>query len=306
MDDYDSSVYSVDAVLDQEAKIREDIAALQPLVGPKESLDSLEAQYKNNPKFLHKIQLARSRYSHLRRIRGDGSCFYRSYLFSILEYAILPPPQISPSVHYQQVSQFFDQFQRSFHQIITEGTYSSVAIDDFYETTLELVTWATAYTLQQGNAKINISSNTADDQNQTSISPTDPTADFHHRQQLLVELEQKMNDESTAQWYMTWLRCLTSAQLQRDPEAYTPYLTNHSSIIAFCAAEVDSLNREVDALQCLALTNEMKVAVQIEYLDGSEGGLHGYVIPEGQQPFIAVLYRPGHYDVLYQTEQTRK
>jgi hypothetical protein len=107
--------------------------------------------------------------------------------------------------------------------------------------------------------------------------------------------------------YITWLRCLTSAQLQRHPELYSPYLVDHSSIKAFCAAEVDCMNREVDAVQILALTTELGVAVRIEYLDGSEGsGLHGYVMPEGKQEdgVVTLLYRPGHYDIIYRREDT--
>jgi len=114
------------------------------------------------------------------------------------------------------------------------------------------------------------------------------------------ELEEKMNDESNAQWYMTWLRCLTSTQLQRHASLYTPYLTSpYTTIEAFCSSEVDSLNKEVDALQCLALATEMQIAIEIQYLDGSDGAMQGYVIPEGQDKWISLLYRPGHYDILY-------
>ena len=279
-------------MLSQEEAIRADIRAAQPLVGEKEDFSCLRLQYADNPRFLHKIQSAGSQYSHIRRVRGDGNCFYRSYLFAVLEFAILPPPSVPPAQHFAIVAAFHSQFLSAPAAMQADGVYDSVIVDDFYSNTLELVQFAVQRSIaQQGK------------QDWTE-------AERGVRRQLLAELLSRMNDDSQGSlcnWYITWLRCLTSAQLQRRPELYSPYLVDHSSIKAFCAAEVDCMNREVDAVQILALTTELGVAVRIEYLDGSEGsGLHGYVMPEGKQEdgVVTLLYRPGHYDIIYRREDT--
>jgi len=45
----------------------------------------LENEFQNSPIFLKKIQNLKEIYPSYRRVRRDGSCFYRSYLFQIFE-----------------------------------------------------------------------------------------------------------------------------------------------------------------------------------------------------------------------------
>ena len=296
-DDVDASLYGGDgsslldpsASVEQEEAIRQAIRLSQPLVGPKEPFTALQAAYADNPKFLQKLRSGASAYSHVRRVRGDGNCFYRSILFSFLEFALLPPLSISPARHFELVSSFYAQFTASPTAMLSSGVYTDIIVDDFYETTLEVVHFATQRTLaQQGHTDL-----------------TD-AAERSVRLQLLTELEAKMNDEERVQWYITWLRCLTSYHLQTHPDDYAPYMVDHPSVKAFCTAEVDGINREADAPQILALCTEMQLPVHIEYLDNSDGPLRGYSIPEGRDAVITVLYRPGHYDIIYRTDEGHK
>jgi ubiquitin thioesterase protein OTUB1 len=63
------------------------------------------------------------------------------------------------------------------------------------------------------------------------------------------------------------------------------------------------MGKECDQPQIAALTDALGVRVQIEYLDGSTGAgeaLQSYVCgPSDEQVGVYMLYRPGHYDVLY-------
>ena len=294
-DDADASLYSGDGsmdlhVLDQEDEIRAAIAASQPLVGAKESFSSLQEQYADNPRFLYKLQTGSARYSHIRRVRGDGSCYYRSLLFAVLEFALLPPPSVSSARHFHLVSAFYAHFTAAPAAIITSGVYEELIVEDFYSSTLQLVDFATERTLQQ--------------QGRVALSDPEERAE---RSLLLAELLQRMNDADACMYSITWLRCLTSFQLQTHSDTYAPYLVEpYASVKAFCAAEVDGINREVDALQILALCTELHVAVHVEYMDGSEGPLCGYVIPEGKEPLVTLLYRPGHYDIIYRRDDEEK
>ena len=292
-DDMDASLYGGDggsleqsALVEQEEAIRIAIRQSQPLVGPKEAFTALQAAYADNPKFLYKLRTGSSVYSHVRRVRGDGNCFYRSLLFSILEFAILPPLSISPPRHFELVSAFHAQFVASPQSMLASGIYTDIIVEDFYDTTLDLVTFACTRTLeQQGRVQLS-------DEGERAV-----------RRALLVELETRMCDEERVQWYITWLRCLTSFHLQSHPDDYAPYMVDHPSVKAFCTAEVDGINREADAPQILALCSEMQLAVHIEYLDNSQGPLHGYTLPEGKEAVITVLYRPGHYDIIYKKDE---
>ena len=59
--------------------------------------------------------------------------------------------------------------------------------------------------------------------------------------------------------------------------------------------------RESDHIHIIALTNAINVPVGIIYLDRTTGQdkatQHNF--PEDSEPNITILYRPGHYDVIY-------
>ncbi|XP_045133107.1 ubiquitin thioesterase otubain-like isoform X10 [Portunus trituberculatus] len=64
--------------------------------------------------------------------------------------------------------------------------------------------------------------------------------------------------------------------------------------------EVEPMYRECDHLHIVALTAAVGVGVRVMYLDRGEGdALVSHDFPEDKEPIIHLLYRPGHYDILY-------
>ena len=61
--------------------------AQRPMVGPLETPLQLLPEYEEatNPGFIPGIRYIGAKYSSMRRIRGDGNCFYRAFLFAFLE-----------------------------------------------------------------------------------------------------------------------------------------------------------------------------------------------------------------------------
>jgi ubiquitin thioesterase protein OTUB1 len=58
----------------------------RPLLGDKEALEILKSEYQDaSTVFLPKINSLVKHYIHFRRTRQDGNCFYRSFLFGLLE-----------------------------------------------------------------------------------------------------------------------------------------------------------------------------------------------------------------------------
>lgn len=61
---------------------------------------------------------------------------------------------------------------------------------------------------------------------------------------------------------------------------------------------------ESDHIHIGALTSALGISVRVEYMDRGKGGqVNHHDFPEGSPPFIHLLYRPGHYDVLYPLNQ---
>uniref|UniRef100_A0A0N5AAR6 Ubiquitin thioesterase n=1 Tax=Syphacia muris TaxID=451379 RepID=A0A0N5AAR6_9BILA len=71
----------------QNEEIEAEVKQTQPLVSKKEPISALVSVYdaQNSAEYFQKAKDLCSYYESLRRIRGDGNCFYRSILFAQLE-----------------------------------------------------------------------------------------------------------------------------------------------------------------------------------------------------------------------------
>lgn len=75
----------------------------------------------------------------------------------------------------------------------------------------------------------------------------------------------------------------------------------HQCLFALISVqEVEPMCKESDHIHIIALSQALNVSIQVEYMDRGEGGSTvTHVFPEGSDPQVFLLYRPGHYDILY-------
>eukprot|EP00747_Dinoflagellata_sp_TGD_P184421 gnl/TRDRNA2_/TRDRNA2_40024_c0_seq2.p1 gnl/TRDRNA2_/TRDRNA2_40024_c0~~gnl/TRDRNA2_/TRDRNA2_40024_c0_seq2.p1 ORF type:complete len:275 (+),score=54.04 gnl/TRDRNA2_/TRDRNA2_40024_c0_seq2:40-864(+) len=252
-------------ILAQERGLRAEAEAA-PVVGSLVSLEPLKEQYAQSPGFLPKIQSLDRRFGSLRRTRPDGNCFYRAYLFGFLELLV-------GSKERQEL--LLPRAKRSLEYC--SGFYERVAIEDFYDEFLACCTRASA----------------------EGATVTDVEAAFAECDGYLV----------------CWARCLCSAYLKRHEEEYAAFLVNHSSMKEFCAHEVDPMSCEADHLQIIGLSSYFGVPACVVYLDQSAGDEPVEHRFQGEEPAVVtppadgsampnlppvyLLYRPGHYDIIY-------
>uniref|UniRef100_A0A7E4ZVP9 ubiquitinyl hydrolase 1 n=1 Tax=Panagrellus redivivus TaxID=6233 RepID=A0A7E4ZVP9_PANRE len=81
--------------------IEEDIRNTQALVGKKLTLqEGLINEYvpETSPEYYHKAIDLSHTYSHIRKIRGDGNCFYRAVLTTILERVLEHRDELEPLI----------------------------------------------------------------------------------------------------------------------------------------------------------------------------------------------------------------
>ena len=72
-------------------------------------------------------------------------------------------------------------------------------------------------------------------------------------------------------------------------------------IPSFNSLEVEPMYHESDHIHVIAITKQTGIKVRIQYLDrggDSEATAHDFP-DESTDPDIHLLYRPGHYDILY-------
>lgn len=68
--------------------------------------------------------------------------------------------------------------------------------------------------------------------------------------------------------------------------------------------EVEPMAKESDHIHIIGLTDALGVCVRIEYMDrGGDSSVNHHDFPEdGTKPCVYLIYRPGHYDILYRKE----
>jgi len=117
------------------------------------------------------------------------------------------------------------------------------------------------------------------------------------------DLEAKFNDEYISEYIVTYARYLTSYQLQQNSDLYSAFVEDHPSLKAFIQSEVEPVNKDAEHLTCVALTTLLGIGVRAEYVDQQDTPLNGHILPdETAKPTIFLLYRPGHYDILYKKD----
>jgi hypothetical protein len=131
-------------------------------------------------------------------------------------------------------------------------------------------------------------------------------------------------------YVITYLRSLCALELKSraEEEGYAAWLDilppggggGCGSIDAFCNAHVEAVHCEADQLQVLALARGWGVTVRIAYVDASPSGAgasggnasasaleilsfpdDGGAAVDAGRPVVHLLYRPGHYDMLYRS-----
>ncbi|CAL5183347.1 unnamed protein product [Lathyrus oleraceus] len=266
-------------VMQQTSSIHDDEAKKLPYVGDKEPLSSLAAEYQSgSPILLEKIKVLAEQYASIRRTRGDGNCFFRGFMFSYLEHLLEAQDKA-------EIDRIKVNIERSRKALQTLG-YAELTFEDFFTLFLEQLE-----DVIQGK--------------ETSIS---------HE-----ELVLRSRDQSVSDYVVMFFRFVTSAAIQNRSEFFEPFimgLTN-TTVEQFCKSAVEPMGEESDHVHITALSDALGVPIRVVYLDRSScdtGGVsvnHHDFIPsaddlpsssgssEKKNPFITLLYRPGHYDILY-------
>jgi len=111
------------------------------------------------------------------------------------------------------------------------------------------------------------------------------------------ELLSLFQEPSLADYLVVYLRIVTSAELRTSAEFYSNFVDGDRSLEDFCQLEVEPMYKESDHIHISALTASLGIGVRVIYMDRGLGGQHDF--PEDSTPNVYLLYRPGHYDILY-------
>jgi len=305
------------AVVAQEDEIREAVAASQPLVSEREPVTALQLEYAGNPVFSAKLTTFAATHAEVRRVRGDGSCFYRAFLVGLSEW-LLRANVTHPAGHADadsfvraappgaQLARAADlplgadgaqaryegwlAFARDSLPALTQHGWSEITVSDFRDAFM-------AYLWAAGRPA-------------ASSAPVTPA-------EALAPLGLGAAEPMESFFVLTYLRCLCALELRGHEADYEPWVAALApechSVRQFCDGHVEAVNTDADSLQIMALATSFGVTCNIAYLDATASGAGGdgtgalsvVTIPDGApsaRPTLHLLYRPGHYDVAYLRE----
>ncbi|KAH7516813.1 hypothetical protein FEM48_Zijuj10G0174500 [Ziziphus jujuba var. spinosa] len=246
---------------------------------PYEPLSSLAAEYQSGSTILlEKIKVLNEQYASIRRTRGDGNCFFRSFMFSYLEHILESQDQAEVN----RIKANVEECRKTLQGL----GYTDFTFEDFFTLFIEQLD-----SVLQGN--------------EDSISHD--------------ELVVRSRDQSISDYVVMFFRFVTAGEIQKRSEFFEPFimgLTN-ATVEQFCKSSVEPMGEESDHVHITALSDALGVPIRVVYLDRSScdnGGVsvnHHDFIPADSNlpnasggktfsPFITLLYRPGHYDILYQ------
>ncbi|GAA0139454.1 hypothetical protein Leryth_004553 [Lithospermum erythrorhizon] len=269
-----------DDIMQQQSAIHAEEAVKILFVGDKEPLSSLADEYKKgSPIMLEKIKVLTERYAAIRRSRGDGNCFFRSFMFAYLEHIL----ESQDRTEVNRVTACVDECSKTLQNLgHAEFTY-----EDFFSIFLEQLE-----SVLQGS--------------KTSI-----TSD---------ELLERCRDQSISDYVVMFFRFVTSGEIRKRSEFFEPFILglSNATVEQFCKSSVEPMGEESDHVHITALSDTLGVPIRVVYLDrsscedGSVNVNHHDFVPgsstptevtaaasEAVNPFITLLYRPGHYDILY-------
>ncbi|KAI9163985.1 putative COP9 complex subunit 2 [Paramyrothecium foliicola] len=245
-----------------------------PLVGNKTPSHAITDEYaKADQVYVEKTIALPQTYSHYRPIQGDGNCGWRAIGFSYYEKLIENGDQAQIEGEVARL--------RSLNQMLaTVGGYNY--FEDWAEEAFQLLRDLASHV---GNPAV-----------------------AH------MLLHQRWNDPDVAGGIIYYLRLLAATYLKANADTYSPFVSDENGIQGYCSHSVEILNREIEHLGIVALANillkPVNFVLEIAYLDRSPGSeVNRYRFPEEANnqdvsnlgPIIYLLYRPDHYDILYQS-----
>ena len=114
-----------DLILDYENNIRKEIELTTPLISDELPISKLTEEYKSNEEYLKSIENISKKYKTYRKVRRDGNCFYRSFIYLLFEHICIKNDKI-----------LFEKIKQKIidSKILTEKNgYEWSVVQDFYD-----------------------------------------------------------------------------------------------------------------------------------------------------------------------------
>lgn len=236
-----------------------------PLISDKLQMDVLVREYSQaDPTYIRKTTGLAATHSGYRAVKGDGQCGWRSTVFRYFELLL------------ENGDAEFIQHERirleSFKDTMLMVGLDYDILQDMFDPTWELFQ-AIQQAVQSGVRDAAVVLNA-------------------------------MNDQTKSDFIVYHFKSMTSAFMRLRSDDYSPFL--EMTVDEYCMTRIDPAQQEIDQIGLQALTDavisQAGFGLEVLYLDRSSGDEvtpHSFTQSMEALPVIRLLYRPGHYDIIY-------
>ena len=156
-------------------------------------------------------------YKHIRRLRRDGNCFYRSFLFQLFEHYAL-----NMKTHETQYKKLIEIVKESKDDLVKNGGYDEIVIEDFYDCFLEAL--EKLATLE-------------DEFKKQSVTPT-------YEEYVHLHLLGLLCNHEMANYIIMYARFMAACHLKKNAILFEDFLG--TDMATFCMREVEQVDVECD------------------------------------------------------------
>ena len=110
--------------LEYENALRQEIELTTPLISEKLNIQILLDDYKSNEEYSNSVKIITEKYNYIRKVRRDGNCFYRSFIYRIFEYICMK----SDKSLYDHMIKKIEEAK----EITKKNGYDWIVVEDFY------------------------------------------------------------------------------------------------------------------------------------------------------------------------------
>ena len=111
--------------IEYENALREQIELSTPLISDQLNINILLEDYKNNFEYANSIKEITNKYKYIRKVRRDGNCFYRSFIYRLFEYICMK----NDNALYEKIKKKIMEAK----DMIKNNGYDWTFIEDFYK-----------------------------------------------------------------------------------------------------------------------------------------------------------------------------
>ena len=112
-------------ILDYENSIRKEIEETTPLISEDFNITILIDEYKSNEEYIKNIENICKKYKSIRKVRRDGNCFYRCFIFRLFEHICIKNDKIL----FEKIKQKIIDAK----ELTGKNGYDWVVVEDFYD-----------------------------------------------------------------------------------------------------------------------------------------------------------------------------